>query len=104
MTRWLALAAVLLSAGISYADGMTISISSGTGTVINLPPDAQFQIIPATPTLCPECVNLSTETFPPTISTGPFMFKATDGTDCYTEPYINPNGTWPEAATWTVCP
>lgn len=101
MTRWLALTAVLLSAGISYADGMTISISSETGTVIQLPEDAQFVILPATPTICPDTACPAQA---PSISTGPFIFQATDGTDCYTEPYINPNGTWPEAATWAVCP
>lgn len=102
MTRWLALAAVvLLSAGVSYADGMTISISSGTGTVIQLPEDAQFVILPATPTICPDTACPAQA---PSISTGPFIFQSPTTQDCYTEPYINPNGTWPEAATWAVCP
>lgn len=81
-----------------------ITVTVGSSTIVNIPGDNYFAIIPKT---CQEDVALSTQTVcpPPTVSTGPFTLRvSTDpASDCYTYSGIFPNGD-PINKQWVKCP
>lgn len=89
-----------------FVVGTAVYLSSGAQTVFYVPPDTQFIMMPSTPTVCPE-VDVSTPCVQTAlaVSTGPFIMKAKDSPDCYSQPYMNPNGTFPlNPGKWVPCP
>lgn len=80
---------------------------SSSPTVIDLGGDHWMDIIVEKRT-CMEDFACPSSTAIPTavpVSTGPFILKASTGTNCYSVPYINPNGTIPKSpADWVKCP
>lgn len=85
-----------------------IVVYIGSSTVVNTDGDNYFAIIPKTCT--DEGVGVSTTPVacvqtPPMVSTGPYIFKAKGSGDCFTEPFMYDNGTFPtNPADYIACP
>jgi enoyl-[acyl-carrier-protein] reductase (NADH) len=87
------------------------SVDNSTPTVLTVPSHSfwgvELQAMQCLDTTTQMTVDCGTPTVKaPAISSGPFRLMASDGVNCYCQPYMNPNMTFPKTAAqaWCSCP
>lgn len=87
-----------------------VTVGKSTETIINIPDGTWMAIVPQT------CISVSSFTIDcssqpiivplPIVSTGPFIFKAWNSSDCFKVDKVNSNGTTTPAPPfpWIKCP
>jgi hypothetical protein len=78
---------------------ISISVSGSSPTVISLP-DGTYMDMALIPRTCAEDKPIGQ--MPIGVSTGPYIMKALSG-DCWSIPYVNPNGSC-GPQTYVTCP